>query len=132
MAQISPMLAVSDPTAAIAFYKRAFGATELWRIGDPVEVAGLVIEGAELFLAREQENPRSPDSAGFTTVRIELFAEDPAAVRTRAIAGGAIAGSEVVPREHALAGPEGGTLRMLQGSVRDPFGHIWLIGKFLD
>ncbi len=132
MAQISPMLAVSDPPAAIEFYKRAFGAEERWRIGNPVEVAGLTIEGAELFLAREQQNPRSPDSAGFTTVRIELFADDPEAVRARAIAGGAIPGSEVVLHEHALAGPQGGTLRMLQGSVRDPFGHIWLIGKFLD
>ena len=87
--------------------------------------------GAELFLAREQDNPRSPDTAGHTTVRIELFADDPEAVRGRAIAGGAIPGSEVVLREHPLAGP-GGTLRMLQGSVRDPFGHIWLIGRFLD
>jgi hypothetical protein len=23
-------------------------------------------------------------------------------------------------------------LRMLQGGVTDPFGHKWLIGKFLD
>ena len=30
--QISPMLAVSDATAAIQFYKAAFGAEERWRI----------------------------------------------------------------------------------------------------
>jgi uncharacterized glyoxalase superfamily protein PhnB len=30
--QISPMLAVSDGSAAIAFYQAAFGATLLWHL----------------------------------------------------------------------------------------------------
>ncbi|MGB2694053.1 MAG: VOC family protein [Dehalococcoidia bacterium] len=129
--QISPMLAVSDPDAAIDFYKRAFGAEELWRIGQPAEVAGLSIGGARLFLARE--NPpatRSPDSAGHTTVRIELFDDDPQGVHDRAMAAGARNGSRVEERTHQTIGPRT-TLRMLQGSVIDPFGHVWLIGKFL-
>jgi uncharacterized glyoxalase superfamily protein PhnB len=125
------MLAVSDPAEAVRFYASAFGAELRWQIGDPVQVAGLVVDGAEFFLAQESlENPRSPDSVGHTTVRIELFTADPAAVRARAIAAGARPGSEVVHHEHALSG--GTTMRMLQGSVRDPFGHIWLIGKFLE
>ena len=37
--QISLMLAVSDPAAALEFYRQAFGAEELWRIGEPVQVA---------------------------------------------------------------------------------------------
>jgi uncharacterized glyoxalase superfamily protein PhnB len=130
--QISPMLAVSDPAAAIDFYKRAFGAEELWRIGDPADVAGLSIQGAQLFLAREQpRNPRSPDSVGHTTVRIELFVDDPIAVSAQAIAAGARPGSTIQDHTHATFGPRP-TLRMLQGSVEDPFGHIWLIGKFLE
>jgi PhnB protein len=130
--QISPMLAVSDPAAAIDFYKRAFGAEELWRIGDPPDVAGLSIDGAHLFLARQQaRNPRSPDSVGHTTVRIELFVDDPKAAWEGAVAAGARPGSPVEEHRHATLGSRP-TLRMLQGGVNDPFGHIWLIGKFLD
>ena len=45
--QISPMLAVSDGNAAIAFYKAAFGATVLWHLdGGGHIVAGLEIDGA--------------------------------------------------------------------------------------
>ena len=131
--RIAPMLAVSDPAAAIDFYDRAFGAREVWRIGAPVQVAALDVDGAQFFLAEEQAaNPRSPGSVGHTTVRVELFVDGPAAMRDRAIAAGAEPGSEVREREHRLAGSPPGTLRMLQGSVIDPFGHIWLIGKFLD
>ncbi|MEX2226511.1 MAG: VOC family protein [Dehalococcoidia bacterium] len=131
--QISPMLAVSDAEAAIAFYKRAFGAEERWRIGEPAQVAGLSIDGAEVFLAQESppNGTRSPDVAGYTTVRIELFADDPQQVQERAIAAGARAGSAVEERRHETVGATP-NLRMLQGGVIDPFGHVWLIGKFLE
>jgi uncharacterized glyoxalase superfamily protein PhnB len=132
MTQISPMIAVSDPGAAIAFYIRAFGAEVRWQIGQPPEVAGLTIDGAEFFLARA--NPprtQSPDVAGHTSVRIELFVDDPHAVQARAIASGAHAGNAVEERHHRIEG-QSRELRMLQGGVVDPFGHVWLIGKFLD
>ena len=133
MTQISPMLAVSDPAAAIDFYERAFGAVVRWRIGDPAEVAGLSIEGAEFFLAREtpSRGTRSPDSVGHTTVRIELFVDDPVAVQRRAIDAGARAGSEVVEHTHTIVGSPL-PMRMLQGGVIDPSGHVWLIGRFLE
>jgi len=131
--QISPMLAVSDAGAAIDFYKRAFGAEELWRIGEPAAVAGLSIDGAQLFLAKEtpSRGTRAPDLTGHTTVRIELFVDDPQAVHAGAIAAGAREGSPVQEHTHETIGPRS-TLRMLQGGVIDPFGHHWLIGKFLD
>jgi uncharacterized glyoxalase superfamily protein PhnB len=130
--QISPMLAVSDPAAAIDFYKRAFGADELWRIGEPAAVAGLSVYGAQLFLAQQTplRGTVAPDDAGHTTVRIELFVDDPHAVLERAVSAGARDGNPVTEHTHELAG--GGTLHMLQGGVIDPFGHHWLIGKFLD
>jgi PhnB protein len=49
--QISPMLAVRDGRAAIAFYQQAFGATLLWELEGAV--AGLSIDAAEFFLAEE-------------------------------------------------------------------------------
>ena len=133
MTQISPMLAVIDPAAAIDFYTRAFGAVVRWRIGDPAEVAGLSIDGAEFFLAREtpSRGTRGPALAGHTTVRIELFVDEPAAVQQRAIEAGARPGSPVEEHTHTLV-DSSPPMRMLQGGVVDPFGHIWLIGKFLE
>ena len=133
MTQISPMLAVGDGNAAIAFYEAAFGATVLWRLGDDHVVAGLEIDGAPFFLASESPShgQRGPASAGFTTVRIELFVDDPVAVQRRAVAAGARERSPVTEYSHPTIGPRP-INRMLQGSVIDPFGHNWLIGKFLD
>jgi uncharacterized glyoxalase superfamily protein PhnB len=130
--QISPMIAVIDGRAAIDFYTDAFGAIEHWRIdGGGHVVAGMSIDGAEFFLSTQ--NPpgtSSPAVAGTTTVRIELFVDDPVAVYERAVAAGATAGERPIEREHPTI--DGGMFRMIQGGVRDPSGHTWLIGKFLD
>lgn len=132
--QISPMLAVGDGNAAIEFYRAAFGATLLWHLeNDGHVVAGLSVQGAQFFLAHESPSygTRSPNSAGFTTVRIELFVEDPVAAHAQAVAAGAIDRSPVVEHNYPTVGPHP-IGRMLQGSVLDPFGHMWLIGKFLE
>jgi PhnB protein len=131
--QISPMLAVTDGNAAIEFYRAAFGAEILWRLGDEHVVAGLSIDGAQFFLASESPSygTRGPSSSGFTTVRIELFVEDPIAVQQRAVKAGAVEHSSVLEHEHATEGPAP-IKRMLQGAVVDPFGHLWLIGKILE
>ena len=132
--EISPMLAVNDGNAAIEFYKAAFGATVLWHLdGGRQVVAGLAIDGARFFLAHESppHGTRAPASLGFTTVRIELFVDDPVAVQNAALAAGATLHSPVLEHEHETFGPSP-IRRMLQGAVLDPFGHMWLIGKFLE
>ena len=128
--QIAPMLAVSDGKAAIAFYEAAFGATLLWHLDHAV--AGLAIDGAPFFLALESppHGTRSPGAVSFTTVRIELFVDDPLSVHRRALAAGAFEHSPVEEHSHTTRGPHP-IRRMLQGAVLDPFGHLWLIGKFL-
>ncbi len=126
------MLAVSDGAAAVEFYQAAFGAELLWRLDEGADtIAGLQIDGAPFFLAREAppSGTRSPDGTGYTTVRIELFVDDPVAVHRRAIAAGARERSPVKEHVHSTTGPAP-IGRMLQGSVSDPYGHIWLIGKF--
>jgi PhnB protein len=125
------MLAVVDGKAAIEFYKIAFGATLLWSLDDAV--AGLSIGGAEFFLAEESppHGTRAPSSAGFTTVRIELFVDDPIAAHKQALAAGAIDHSPVLEHTYLTTGARP-IKRMLQGAVVDPFGHLWLIGKFLE
>jgi len=131
--QISPMLAVGDGNAAIRFYASAVGAILLWRLADEHVVAGLTINGAQFFLASESPSfgTRASASVGFTTVRIELFVDDPVAVHTQAIAAGAIEHSPVEEHNYPTTGPHP-IGRMLQGAVVDPFGHMWLIGKFLE
>lgn len=136
-AQISPMLAVEDPRSAIDFYKRAFGATEVWTLGDPdPDVACLSIDNADVFLARDSPAPgdrttRSPGAVGFTTVRIELFVDDPHSVHRTAVEAGARDVGSVEEHRHSTTGPRP-ISRMLQGAVLDPSGHLWLIGRFLD
>jgi PhnB protein len=127
------MLAVTDGNAAIDFYRAAFGAEVMWRLGEGHIVAGLAIDNAQFFLAHEspEYGTRGPSSAGFTTVRIELFVDDPIAVQRRAMAAGAMEHSPVQEHEHQTEGPAP-IKRMLQGGVLDPYGHIWIIGKILE
>ena len=118
---ISVMLIVSDADAAVAWYKDALGATELWNLGG---VAGLEVDGAPFFL--HEVNPKnpsetSPDGLAVTSTRIELFVEDPDRFMERAIGAGASLGSEVEDHQQPW-----GTHR--QGGFRDPFGHAWSVG----
>ncbi len=118
---VSVMLIVPDAEAAVAWYKDALGAQELWNLGG---VAGLHIAGAPFFLHEvNPDNPAetSPDQAGVTSVRIELFVDDPDGFVERAITAGASPGSAVVDHEVPW-----GTHR--QGGFRDPFGHNWSVG----
>jgi len=132
--EIAPMLAVSHGDAAIDFYQSAFNATLLWRLGRGADiVAGLAIDGAKFFLAHEapEYGTRGPSSAGFTTVRIELFVDDPVLVHRQALAAGAVERSPVSEDEYQMEGQHP-IKKMLQGAVVDPFGHMWLIGKIIE
>src|SRR5438477_5137372 len=86
---ISVMLIVGDADAAVAWYRTALGATELWNLGG---VAGLEIGGAPFFL--HEVNPgnpseTSPDRSGVTGTRIEVFVDDPDTFLKRAVDAGA-------------------------------------------
>jgi PhnB protein len=132
--EIAVMLAVTDAKAAVEFYTKTFGAEVHWTVGgDEHMVAGLAIGGARFFLSAESPEfgTRGPLAAGFTTVRVELFVDDPVAVHAKAVAAGAKLHSEVKEHKYPVVGPKP-IGRMLQGAVVDPSGHIWLIGKFLD
>ena len=133
MTKITVMLAVSDGKAAAEFYQKAFGAEPLWHMdaGDQY-YAGVSIDGAEIFLATESPDwgTRSPSALGFTTARIELYVDDPAAVLDRAIAAGATPRTPVEEHNYPTEGPHP-VPPLLQGSVFDPFGHIWILTKEL-
>jgi len=62
------MLVVPDAPAAVEWYKRALGATEMWSLGSVVE---LLIEDAPFFIAaRAKDGWNSPREIGTTTVKV--------------------------------------------------------------
>ena len=114
------MLAVEDAPTASAWYQRALGASVLWSLGS---VAGLEIEGAPFFLHEPTSGGfESPASIGGTTVRVEVFADDPDAFVARAVAAGADGSADEIRDHEAPWGVH------RQGGFRDPFGHVWLVG----
>lgn len=114
------MLAVPDAPAAAGWYARALGATELWSLGS---VVGLEVAGAPLFLAEPRGNGwDTPAAAGTTTVRVEVFVDDPDAFVARALAAGADGAGDPVRDHEAPWGPH------RQGGFVDPYGHVWLVG----
>ena len=119
MTAISVMLIVPDADAAVAWYRDALGATELWNLGG---VAGLEVGGAPFFLHQTNpDNPAESSPGPVTSVRIEVFTDDPDGFVARAVAAGAVLRSAVV--DHQVPW---GTHR--QGGFTDPFGHKWSVG----
>lgn len=119
-AVISVMLAVPGAAAAVAWYKRALGATELWNLGS---VVGLEIAGAPLFVGEPSQNGwDTPEKLGMPSVRIEVFCDDPDAFIARALDAGATGSLDRIQDHPMPWGPH------RQGSFVDPFGHKWLVG----
>jgi PhnB protein len=117
---ISLMVAIPDAQTAADWYTRALDARELWNLGS---VIGLEIGGAPFFLAEPANNGwATPAAVGSTTVRVEVFVDDPDAFVARAVAAGANGSLDPV-RDHPM--PWG---NHRQGGFFDPFGHLWLVG----
>jgi PhnB protein len=108
---------------AIEFYKDAFGAVEIYRVGGTEEneevVAQLSVGNASFWVADESPPNKSfsPESLGGSTVRLLLVVQDPQTVVERALALGATEVARVA-EEHGW----------LLGRAEDPFGHHWEIG----
>ena|SRR5258708_38657986 len=122
-----PVLSISSGITDIEFYKKAFGAIELWRINNPdgtVHVAAFSIDNTMFRLHEESKDGRnlSPDKIGGTTVTIGLSVDDVHAVVAQAVTAGAIVISPVTDYEYGYR----------QGEIKDPLGHHWLIEKLLS
>jgi uncharacterized glyoxalase superfamily protein PhnB len=114
------MLAVADAPATVEWYRRALGATLLWSLGS---VAGMEIAGAPFFVGEPAQNGwESPERLGTTSVRVEVFCDDPDAFIARALEAGAKGTLDDI-RDHSM--PWGAHR---QGGFVDPFGHIWFVG----
>jgi PhnB protein len=125
--EVYAYLRVHDAAQAIEFYGRAFGATELFRLSEPggrIGHAEIKLGPTTLMLSDEYpaSGIRGPRSVGSTTVAIHLHVSDVDRAFERAVAAGATA---VRPLENHFYGERSGTLR-------DPFGHEWLLGGHLE
>jgi len=120
---VTPYLIIKNAADAIEFYKKAFGATELFRMDQPdgkIGHAEIKIGDSPIMLSDEfpEMGHRGPQSLGGSPVSIMLYVEDVDAVVNRAT----IAGAKLDrPVEDKFYGDRA-------GSLTDPFGHIWHIG----
>ena len=118
---IAPNLVVPSGLDAINFYKAAFDAVELYRVGDDAGVAQLSVGGAEFWItAGESAELRRfiPTSLPGRSVMMIMTVEDPDTVWERAVRAGATPEAPIY-EEH----------RWRLGSIIDPFGHRWEIGR---
>jgi PhnB protein len=118
----TPYLIVNNAAAAIDFYKRAFGATELVRMDMPggrIGHAEIKIGDSPIMLADEfpEMNARGPHAIGGTPVSIMLYVDDVDAIVKRAETAGA---KITRPVEDMFYGDR-------TGGLEDPFGHHWHI-----
>jgi PhnB protein len=116
---ITPYLICKNAEAAIDFYKRAFGAEELFRIGRPglVGHAEMKIGKAIFMLADEfpSMGAVSPETVGGTPVSLYVYVEDVDAFTEKAVAEGL---KVVKPVADQFYGDR-------TGHFEDPFGHKW-------
>lgn len=120
-------LCVNDAAAAIDFYRKAFGATEKFRLTEPsgrIGHAELDFDGTTVMLADEypEFNILGPRPSESTPVTIHLHVDNADAVVARALDAGATLEREV---QDEFYGERGGV-------VRDPFGHRWNIGHSIE
>jgi PhnB protein len=119
---VTPYLYIKGAARAIEFYKKALGATELFRLADPsgkVGHAELQIGNSRIMLADEHPDMdvRGPETLGGTSVSFLVYVEDVDARFDHAIAAGA---TETRPVKDQFYGDR-------SGSLKDPFGHTWTI-----
>src|SRR5678815_314451 len=90
---VTPYLVMDGAASAIDFYKKAFGATELFRMphGDKIGHAEIKIGDSPIMLADEQPSMGyvGPQALGGTPVSLMIYVEDVDTTYTKALESGA-------------------------------------------
>jgi PhnB protein len=127
---ITPYLSIRGATEAIAFYKQAFGAEEIYRLdmpGGKVGHAELQIGNSRIMLSDEfPEMPdamaRSPQTLDGTSIGLCIYLPDVDAALQRATLAGATIQK---PLQDQFYGDRTAT-------VRDPYGHVWTLMTHIE
>jgi PhnB protein len=103
------------------YYKKAFGATELFRMEHEGKIghAEMKIGDSPLMLADlcAEQGHKDPKTLGGSPVGLMIYVDDVDTIYPQAIAAG---GTEVKPLQDQFYGDRSGTLT-------DPFGHVWTV-----
>ncbi len=123
----TPYLCTRDAASAIAWYAKAFNATDVMRLVDPngkIAHAQIQIGDSIIMLSDEylDSGVHSPQSIGGSPVRINLFVEDVDATFKQAVAAGAEVAIAVADQFHGER----------SGRLVDPFGHVWLLSTHIE
>jgi PhnB protein len=124
---VTPYLMMDGAAGALAFYKEAFGATELFRMTNAqgrVSHAEIRIGDSVVMLADTQPGAMcsGPRSLGGSTVGLMIYLENVDTVFARALKAG---GRSLRPLADQFYGDRSGTLE-------DPFGHVWTIATHVE
>jgi PhnB protein len=119
---VTPYLIVSGAGEAIAFYKKALGASEVMRMNDPrgrIHHAEISIGDSRIMLADEHPeiHALSPKTIGGSPVSIHVYVEEVDTAVERAVAAGA---KLIRPVADQFYGDR-------VGGIEDPFGYRWFI-----
>lgn len=124
---VTPYLIIDGASDAIEFYKKAFGAKELYRMpmpGGKIGHAELQIGDSRIMLA--DENPameaKSPKSLGGSPVGLMIYLENVDQVFQQAMAAGA---RVVRPLKDQFYGDR-------SGNLEDPFSHKWTLATHIE
>ncbi len=123
----TPYLTLKDASEAIDFYKRAFGAVEIFRMNGPdgkIAHAEIRIGNSPLMLGDESpcSEAKAPESLNGTTSGLFLYVDDVDASFKRALDAGA---QQTVPLQNMFWGDRFGRLT-------DPFGHKWMLASHVE
>ena len=127
---LTTYLSIKGAADAIAFYKKAFDAKEIYRLPMPdgrIGHAELQIGDSRLMLADEMPEmadavAKSPRTLGGVASGLNIYVEDVDARFQRAVEAGATVKR---PLTNQFYGDRSGT-------VEDPFGHIWTIATHIE
>lgn len=122
---LAPYIVVKGAAEAIDFYKKVFGAEELFRLVDPTDGrighAELRMENAILMLSDEYPDfgALGPESIGGSPVKLHVYVDDVDGAAQRAVESGAVL---LRPVKDEFYGDR-------TGMIVDPFGHSWMIAS---
>lgn len=123
---VTPYLICKNAEAAIDFYKRAFGAEELFRIGSPGMVGHAELKVGNAIFMMADEHPDmgavSPETVGGSPVTLMIYIQDVDAFTEKAIAEGL---TVLRPVKNQFYGDR-------SGQFKDPFGHVWSFATHIE
>ena len=117
---IVPHIHINGASEGIEFYKKAFGAIELFRVAHPdgkILHAEISIGGSVVMIGdRDDRLYAEPSALGRCTTSLHIFLDDNAAFLRCAVQAGA---EEISVLTEMFYGAN-------SASVRDPYGHVWV------